>query len=295
MACWIRWKRKTRNRGGWFKVTRKIISRLTIYVLAFMVFIYTLFPIYWIVISALRGPQNFFEKSTNLLPTNFSLDFFMNLLEASNFLLYYKNSFVVSGSVTIITVIAATMMAYVITRFRFIGRNLLLNGMLIGYMLPPMLLAIPLLGTFIALGIDDTLFALIISHVALTLPFGVWMLNSFFKTIPYELEESSWIDGATRFQSLVKVIFPLMLPGIISVAIFSFILSFVDYTFSLMIVSSAENKTLTVGLAEMRGSYTLQWGELLAGASLIAAPMIILFSFVTKHFIKGLTSGAVKG
>jgi len=276
-------------------VTEKPRARIILYVLAFLVLVYSLFPIYWVTISPLRGESGFFTQSKNLLPTGFDLTYFRNILGETNFPVYYLNSFIVALAATLITIILGTLMAYVMTRFKFIGRSMLLNAMLIGYMLPPMLLAIPLLGVFIALGIDDTLFGLIISHISITLPFGVWMLVSFFKTIPFELEESSWVDGASRLKSIVRIIFPLMLPGVISVAVFSFIVSFTDYTFGLMMVSSEANKTIPVGLAGIKDSTSLQRGDMLAGAALIAIPMVALFSFVTRYFIKGLTAGAVKG
>ncbi|WP_066304072.1 carbohydrate ABC transporter permease [Bacillus sp. FJAT-29814] len=274
---------------------KSIRSQITIYILAAFVFLYSFFPIYWITISPLRGVKGFFENSTSLLPTSFDLTFFVNIWNETNFPLYYKNSFIVAIATTVVTVIFSSLIAYVLTRFHFRGKNLMLNGMLIGYMLPPMLLAIPLLGMFISFGIDDSLFGLSISHIAMTLPFGVWMLNSFFKTIPFELEESAWMDGASRFQALYHVILPLLIPGVISVGVFSFIVSFTDYTFGLMMVSSEVNKTIPIGLAGIKESTSLQRGELLAGAAMIIVPMVVLFSFVTKYFIKGLTAGAVKG
>lgn len=273
----------------------KLRSKITLYVLAFFVLVWSLFPIYWIVISSLRGFDRFFKDSTKLVPTEIDLQFFHNILGETNYGIYYKNSIVVALATSLITIILATLMSYVLTRYKFTGKSMLLNLMLIGYMLPQMLLAIPLLGLFIALGIDDTIPALIISHISITLPFGVWMLVNFFRTIPVELEESSWVDGASRLQSIIRVIFPLILPGVISVGVFSFIVSFTDYTFGLMIVSSEENKTIPVGLATIKESTSLHRGELLAGAALIAVPMIVLFSFVTRYFIKGLTAGAVKG
>lgn len=274
---------------------KRLFPKLTLYILAFFVLVYSLFPIYWIIISPLRGIEGFFDQSTVLFPTDFDLTYFKNIWNETNFPTYYKNSFIVAGSTTLITVITATLIAYVLTRFQFRGKRFLLNSMLIGYMLPPMLLAIPLLGMFISIGIDDTLFGLTISHIAITLPFGVWMLNGFMNTVPFELEESAWMDGASRFQALLRVVFPLLIPGIISIGVFSFIVSFTDYTFGLMIVSSEENKTIPVGLAAIKESTSLQSGELLAAAALIIVPMVILFSFVTKYFIKGLTAGAVKG
>jgi multiple sugar transport system permease protein len=266
-----------------------------IYVFAALILVYSLFPVYWITISPLRGYSGFFTDSTKLWPTGFELDYFRNIWRSTSFPIYYWNSFFVGIVVTALTVILATLMAYVLTRFRFIGSSLMLNSMLIGYMLPPMLLAIPLLGMFIRMGIDDTILALIIAHIAMTLPFGVWMLVSFFKTIPFDLEEASWIDGASRLKSIVHVIVPLIVPGVISVAIFTFILSFTDYVFGLMLVSSEVNKTIPIGMASIKDSTALQRGDLLAGAALIAVPMVVFFSFVTRYFIKGLTAGAVKG
>lgn len=274
---------------------KNIKSRISLYFLAFIVFIYSIFPIYWMVVSSLRGAKDFFQKSTVLLPTGFSFDFFITLIHSTNYTTYYKNSFIVATITTIITVITATMIAYVTTRFKFIGFKVLMNAMLMAYMLPQMLIAIPLLGIFISWGIDDTLFALTIAHISIALPFGVWMLDGFFKTIPYELEESAMVDGASRLVCLVRIILPLISPGLITVAIFSFIVSWVDYTFGLMIVSSEVNKTVPIGLASIKGAYDLQWGELLAGATLIAVPMMFVFAFITKYFIRGLTAGAVKG
>jgi len=276
-------------------VKASVRFRVFLYVCAALILIYSLFPIYWITISPLRGFSGFFQDANKWYPTGFDLTLFRNIWNETNYPIYYLNSFVVASATTLITILLSAMMAYVLTRFRFIGRSLMLNAMLIGYMLPPLLLAIPMLGIFIALGIDDTIFALTISHIAITLPFGVWMLVSFFKTIPFELEESAWVDGANRGRSLVQVLIPLMLPGIISVGVFSFIVSFTDYTFGLMIVSSEHNKTIPVGLATIKESVTLQRGELLAGAAMIALPMVVLFSFVSKYFIKGLVAGAVKG
>lgn len=276
-------------------VKTSVRFKVFLYFCAMLILVYSMFPIYWITISPLRGFTGFFEDAGKWYPTGFDLTLFRNIWNETNYPVYYANSFIVASATTLITIILSTMMAYVLTRFRFIGRSLMLNAMLVGYMLPPLLLAIPMLGIFVSLGIDDTIAALTISHIAITLPFGVWMLVSFFKTIPFELEESSWVDGASRLRSIAQVLMPLMLPGIISVAVFSFIVSFTDYTFGLMIVSSEQNKTIPIGLATIKESITLHRGELLAGAALIALPMVVLFSFVTKYFIRGLIAGAVKG
>ena len=273
----------------------RTVKRILLIVGGLAVLLFTLFPIYWIAISALRGPKKFFPDATVPWPTEFSPYYFERIWNSTNFPVYFLNSFLVALVATAVTIVLSTMMAYVLTRFRFRGSQLILNSMLLGYMLPPMLLAIPLLVLFISLRIDDTLLGLSIAHIAMSLPFGVWMLVSFFKTIPFDLEEAAWIDGASRLKTITKIILPLVIPGVISVGVFTFIVSFTDYVFGLMLISSDVNKTVPVGLATIAESTTLLQGDLLAGAALIAIPMVVLFSFVTRYFIKGLTAGAVKG
>lgn len=273
----------------------KLRTRILLLVGGVLILCWSLFPIYWIVISPLRGYDGFFKDSTSILPTDFRIEYFETIINSTSFPVYFLNSVLVALVATVVTVVLSTFMAYALTRFTFPGSRVLLNSMLVGYMLPPLLLAIPLVVIFINLQIDDTLLGLSIAHIAMSLPFGVWMLVSFFRTVPFDLEEAAWIDGASRFSTIWRIILPLMLPGIISVAVFTFIISFTDYVFGLMIVSSDLNKTIPVGLAGIKDSTSLTRGELLAGAALIAVPMVVLFSFVTKYFIRGLTAGAVKG
>lgn len=273
----------------------RTVKRILLIVGGLAVLLFSLFPIYWIAISALRGPKKFLPDATVPWPTEFSPYYFERIWGSTNLPVYFLNSFLVALVATAVTIVLSTMMAYVLTRFRFRGSRLILNSMLLGYMLPPMLLAIPLLVLFISLRIDDTLLGLSIAHIAMSLPFGVWMLVSFFKTIPFDLEEAAWIDGASRLKTITKIILPLVIPGVISVGVFTFIVSFTDYVFGLMLISSDVNKTVPVGLATIAEAATLLQGDLLAGATLIAIPMVVLFSFVSRYFIKGLTAGAVKG
>ncbi|WP_276358374.1 carbohydrate ABC transporter permease [Cohnella caldifontis] len=274
---------------------RTLTSKILTYVFAAVVMICSVFPIYWVVVSSLRGAKYFFADSQVLIPNHISFEYYQNLLRFTNYLTYYKNSLIVAVIATAVSTLVSSQIAYVTSRFVFFGSRWLMNVMLIAYMLPAMLIAIPLIGIYIKLGIDNTLFALIISHISITLPFGVWMLDSFYRTIPVELEESSMVEGASRFQTMFKVVIPLIIPGLITVEIFSFIVSWTDYTYGFMIISSENLKTVPVGLATIRGAGDLRWGELLAGASLILVPMTVVFSFVSKYFIGGLTSGAVKG
>jgi multiple sugar transport system permease protein len=150
-------------------------------------------------------------------------------------------------------------------------------------------------GFFVKLGIADTLLALVIAHCTLTLPLGIWLLWGFFKNMPFDLEEAARVDGCSRLGSFIRVILPLSLPGLVTVAVFTFLLSWTDYVYALLIVTSDDHKTLPLGLASMIGAFDMRWGEAMAGASLITAPLFVLFVFLSRYFIQGMSAGAVKG
>ncbi len=255
---------------------------------------YSFFPIYWMLISGLRDPQYLFRRP-DLLPGPFSLESYTTLLQLTDYPTQFRNSVIVACSVVLITLVASVMIAYAITRFRVPAKTLIIATMLYAYMFPPMLLAIPLYGIFVWLGIAGSLFSLVIAHCTLTLPLGVWLLWGFFKSMPFELEEAAMVDGCTRLGSFLRVVLPLSLPGIITVAVFSFLLSWTDYTYALVMISADTEKTLPVGLASMIGSFDMRWGEIMAGATLIALPLFLLFTLLSRFFIQGLSAGAMKG
>jgi ABC-type glycerol-3-phosphate transport system permease component len=265
-----------------------------IYFLVIVIAVYSFLPIYWMFASAFRPPKELFAQPS-LIPQSFTLEYFTVLLSLTNFPINFMNSLIVTISTTIITLICAIPMAYVMTRFQIRGKGLLANAMLYAYMFPPMLLAIPLYNIFVKIGLDNTLLSLVIAHTTITLPLGVWLLGGFFKTLPFEIEQSAMIDGCTRFQAFRRVVLPLSLPGLVTVSIFSFLLSWTDYTYALMLITSDAKKTIPIGLTSMLGSYDIRWGEIMAGSTIITLPLLIIFVFLSRYFIKGLAAGATKG
>jgi multiple sugar transport system permease protein len=151
------------------------------------------------------------------------------------------------------------------------------------------------LSIFASLGLSNHLIAVVLAHCTLSIPLGVWMLWGFFKAMPFDLEEAAMVDGCSRAGAFFRMVLPLSAPGIITVAIFSFLLSWTDYVFAFVLVNSDANKTLPVGLASVLGTFDARWGELMAGATLIALPLFIMFMFLSRYFIKGLAAGALKG
>jgi len=229
------------------------------------------------------------------MPGPFTLEYYRNLLELTDYPTHFMNSVIVAVVTVVVTMIFSIMIAYAVTRQRIRGKKLIVGAMLYAYMFPPLLIAIPMFTIFARLGLSDTLVGLIASHLTLTLPLGVWFLWGFFKGMPFELEEAAMVDGCTRLGAFLRVVLPLSLPGLITVAIFSFLLSWTDYTFALIMIGSDANKTLPVGLASMVGSFDLRWGEIMAGSTLIALPLFAAFALLTQYFIQGLGAGAVKG
>lgn len=258
--------------------------------------LWSFFPIYWMVMSSLRPERDLFAPPT-LIPEriDWKLTSYRNLLDLTDYPLQFYNSLIVALFVVLITLFVSVIIAYVVTRYRIPGKTAMISSMLYAYMFPPLLLAIPLLSIFARMGLADHLIAVILAHCTLTIPLGVWMLWGFFKAMPFDLEEAAMVDGCSRAGAFVRVVLPLSAPGIITVSIFSFLLSWTDYVFSFVLVNSDSNKTLPVGLASILGSFDARWGELMAGATLITVPLFVLFMFLSKYFIKGLAAGAVKG
>ena len=268
--------------------------RAALYALVCLTVVYSFFPIYWMIISSFRDDTSLYANFS-LLPGPFSLTNYEVLLQHTDYPTWFINSVLVALGTVCITLVVAVLIAYSVTRLQFRGKMAVVGTMLYAYMFPPLLLAIPLFSLFVKLGLADTRLSLMISHCTITLPLGVWLLWGFFKQIPMDVEEAAMVDGCSRLRAFVLVVLPLTLPGVLTVAIFSFLLSWTDYTFALVMIGTDSLKTLPAGLDTMVGSYELRWGELMAGSTLIALPLLVMFMFLSRYFIHGLSAGALKG
>jgi multiple sugar transport system permease protein len=272
----------------------KFVAKIAYWVLIAALLVYTLFPIYWTVLTGLRDPNVLYSR-VDLLPGPWSLQSYKSLLELTDYPTWFANSMIVAMGTVVITIVLSTLIAYAVTRLHFPGKVFVISTMLYAYMFPPLLLAIPLASLFSVAGLYDTLLSLVIAHTTISLPLGVWLLWGFFKQMPVDVEEAAMVDGCSRLGAFMRVVLPLTLPGLVTVAIFSFLLSWTDYVFGFVLISNDANKTLPVGLQTMVGVYELRWGELMAGSTLIALPLFVMFSFLSRYFIRGLAAGAVKG
>ena len=252
------------------------------------------FPFFWIITSSFKSPEEIIATSTTIIPRSFTLEHYNKILFNSDFFIYLKNSLIVSFFSMFISIILSVSAAYGLHKLKFYGNKFVEYSLLVTYAFPGVILLVPIYLLFAKVNLLNSYFALIVVNVLFATPFAVWMLKAFFKLIPNEIEEAAYIDGASRYIVISRIIVPLAAPGIASVAIFCFIISWTEYLFASILISGDDLKTLPVGLAGIVGQYQIDWGFLLSGAVLASLPVILLFVFIGKYFVSGLTEGAVK-
>jgi multiple sugar transport system permease protein len=254
-----------------------------------------LFPFYWMAITAFKPDAQLAMHTGNPFwvvgPT---LVHFKRLLLDTPYKGWLINTVLISVASTFVSIIASVLAAYAIERLRFRGAKQAGLAVFLAYLIPPSILFIPLAAIVFKLGLFDTRWALILTYPTFLIPFCTWLLMGYFRSIPYELEECALIDGATRWQILVRIILPLAVPGLISAGIFAFTLSWNEFIYALTFISSSEVKTVPVGMVtELIEGDVYHWGELMAGALLGSLPVAVVYSFFVEYYVSGMT-GAVK-
>jgi multiple sugar transport system permease protein len=273
-------------------VPRKLV---TVYLPLLVFLIVLLFPFYWMAITSVKPDAELLSREGNpfwvIAPT---IEHFYKLLFETSYPQWLWNTLVVSVVSTFFSLAASVFAAYAIERLRFRGARHTGLAIFLAYLVPPSILFIPLASVVFNLGLFDTRWALILTYPTFLIPFSTWLLMGYFRSIPAELEECALIDGATRWQILVKIVLPLAVPGLISAGIFAFTLSWNEFIYALTFVSSSEIKTLPVGVVtELVQGDVYQWGPLMAGALLGSLPVAFIYSFFVEYYVSGLT-GSVK-
>jgi len=270
-------------------------SKLMTYAVALTLTLFVGFPLFWMMISSVKPSAELFVSPPRILPSEITFEWYRNLLGNSDSISLFRNSLVVGVSTTLICLTTGTLAAYSVTRFQYPGKRLFLVAALLSYMFPPVVLFISVYMIINSFGLVDTHLGLIICHWILTFPFALWMLKSFFEGIPREIDEAAWVDGASFLRTFFTIIVPLALPGIFSVAVFVFTLSWNEFLFASVLVTSGTLKTIPVGTAEFITSFDVRWGEIMAIGTLATVPVVVLFLCVQRYFLSGVLSGAVKG
>jgi multiple sugar transport system permease protein len=254
---------------------------------------FALLPYIWMIITSFKPNAELTRWPVQYLPSDPTLQHYRDLIARTSFAANLRDSFIVASAAALTGLGVSVPAAYAFSRFRFPGRRFLMTQFLVINMFPIVLLIIPLFVLMRMLGLLDTYVGIVMGHCTFAIPFAVWMMTSYMNAIPLELDEAAIIDGATRLQTVRLVILPLVMPGIVTTGIYIFVTSWNEYLFAMML-SGQNVRTVTVALQLFIGEFSVQWGLLTAGGTLVALPVTILFLFVQKRLVGGLTAGAVK-
>ena len=281
-------------------IERKWKKWVFFYVPMALFILFTLFPFYWMAITAFRPDPELYRTWRQPNATPFwtldpTLEHLHGLLRTTAFPHWLWNTMLIAIVSTIISLICGMFAGYALARLKFRGSEFLGTGIFITYLVPQTLLFIPLADIVRGMQLGNSPWALMLTYPTFLIPFCTWLLMGYFKTIPKELEECARIDGATRFGAMVRIIFPVAIPGILSAGIFAFTLSWNEFIYALIFMSSAEMKTVPVGVVSelIRGDIFF-WGQLMMGALLGSVPVALVYSFFVEYYVTGLT-GSVKG
>lgn len=245
-------------------------------------------PLVWMLVTSFKPSYEILRYPPTSIPKDITFSNYVNLFTETDFPIYLANSFFVSLVVVVITNIVAIMGAYSLTKYHWFKREKFASLTLYSYMWAPIMIAIPLYILFSYVGMTDTRIGLIVAHVAFCFPFALWLLLSFFKEIPEDFEEAAMLDGANFWQRLFLVFLPSSLPGIITTSTFIFILSWNDYIFARILISSDSRMTIPVGIQNIYESSVTDWGMLMAAGVITTFPVLIAFIFVQKFLLEGL-------
>jgi multiple sugar transport system permease protein len=269
---------------------------VTLYLPLFVILIVLLFPFYWMALTSIKPDEQLIdmEKFNPFWVIHPTFKHISKLLFETQYPRWLWNTMYVAVGATALSIFASVLAAYAIVRLRFKGAEAVGVLIFFAYLVPPSILFIPLASVIQAYGLFDSPLSLILVYPTLLIPFSTWLLMGYFKTIPYELEECALIDGATRWQILVKIILPLAIPGLISAFIFSFTLCWNEFIYALTFLQSTPNKTVPVAIVnEFVDGDIYKWGSLMAGALVGSLPLVILYAFFVEHYVSAMT-GAVK-
>lgn len=254
------------------------------------------FPLVWMVLTSLKPQNELFRIPPDFLPNTITFEHYRILLTETPFLRYFVNSMMLATTTTVLVVAVGALGAYSLVRFRYRGRETLAGLVLFTYLLPSVVLIIPLYLMMVKIGLSNTLASLVIAYTTFSLPYALWLLRSFMAGIPEDLESAALVDGASRMGAFFDVILPQALPGIISTALFTFILAWNEYLYALVLVNSDQSRPLTTGVMNMLiTAFNIDWSLLMAASVMMSIPLIVIFAFLQSYLTRGFGAGGVKG
>lgn len=256
-----------------------------------------LFPLYWIVVTSFKTEREIFQIPPTLFPQVLNTKSYAAQVGSGDFNMFqsFGNSFLISMGATLIAVVLSVPASYGIAKYRFRGRRFMMLGFLVTQMLPVAVLLTPMFVMFKNLHLYNTPFAAILADATIGIPFSVLILKNYFASIPGELEEAAYIDGCNRFVAFLRILIPIAKPGVMVCAIFSFLYAWGDLAYGMTFIIDQQKRPITAGIFNFMGQYGTKWSYLTAFAVVTIIPVALIFIFMQKYIISGMTSGAVKG
>lgn len=272
------------------KYFASLISHIYLLLLCF----FAVFPLLWIIISSIKGKGELTGNPTAFLPKVVTLEYYRHVIFDLGFIVNIRNSVIISLATTGIAITISALAAYGIVRFFPKIGTVLSKVLVTTYIFPPILLAIPYSIVMAKLGLTNTRIGLVLVYLSFSIPYAVWLLVGFFKTVPIGIEEAAKIDGANKIQVFMQVVIPLVAPGIVATAIYTFINVWNEFLYSLILINDTSKMTVAVALRSLNGSEILDWGDMMAASTLVVIPSIIFFCLIQNKIAGGLSEGAVK-
>ena len=279
--------KRRKLRRGWFGDT---VSYVYLTILA----VIAIFPLLWIILSSLKGKGEIAGNPTAFFPQVISFENYQIVFEQMGFGTNVLNSILIAGGTTLLAITISCLGAYGIVRFMPRLGNAITRVLITTYMFPAILLAVPYSIIMGKLGLVNNRIGLIIVYMTFSVPYAVWLLVGFFKTVPLEIEEAARVDGATKIQTFTKVVMPIVAPGVVAVAIYTFINAWNEFLYSLILMNSSSKMTAAVALKSLEGQEVLDWGVMMAASTVVVVPSVIFFMLIQKRIAGGLAQGSIK-
>lgn len=267
-----------------------IISNLYLILLL----ITAVFPLLWLLVSAFKSSSEMLNNPTRIWPIRWTLENFRTVLITLNFIINIRNSLIIAACTTVIAVIISSLAAYGVVRFFPRLGSLMTRVLVTSYMFPSIMLVIPYAMVMARLNLTNTRIGLVLVYLSFSVPYAVWMLVGFFKTVPIGIEEAARIDGANKLEVFVRIVLPLVSPGIVATAIYVFINAWNEYLYAMILMSSSDKTTISVAVKTLEGADILNWGSMMAACAIVVVPSILFFCFIQNKMAGGLSEGAVK-
>ncbi len=276
------------------KKTKKRLTGVLRFVILALFLLAVLAPLYWLLITSFKTNVEINSLEITYWPGTFTLENYQKLFETTNFDVYMKNSLIVTLTTSVIVLLLSISGGYALARYEFKGKRMVLIIFLMSQMIPTILLFIPMFVIFGKLHLNNTLQSLIILYTVFNTPFCLVTLRGFFERIPASLEEAAWVDGCNKMQALIKVVIPVLFPGIVATFVFAFTGAWNELLAGIMFINSNSLKTIPVAINAFIGKYSIDWGQMSAACMIALIPTMIFFAIVQKYIVQGLTQGAVK-